>query len=854
MRLRLVPRREAATAALVMLLSAGVGALGQGGGEGPEPVAAVAKAEKPVVAAPMPDVRLMASDGLARTALAVLRGIPAPSEVDYRVTALALRIAQRPREVGPDEEMLRLERDAWQSAGDEEAALELTRRIARAWPGDLVSLLRVLTARIRGLQDTDQRLAAYDKLLGPEGAGLDPAIRSRLALDAALIARETGDEAGFLARLTQATTLDASNKDAAVLYATYLLDRTQDPRERADLLGNIVLSDPTDSEAYTNLAMELFRRGAFEGAFRFLNDATQLIVASGMNLTPDEIFIRYVGTWLSEGAEACGKQLDAMMNVQRTYVFNIQRERERQGLDPAPEMEARLPAQFETLRLAMAFAAGDAEGLRKSVESLAATSAQQIKEIEDHEGASANLSEEQARDRIRQARTELVFDRLWAGYQIDEAERELELLIGEGKEAAAGVEEGKGEGEEKVEGGGLGAEAIERFRAFIAVRRGDIDGGIARLVALDASDLVAGLGVAIGLEAAGRREEAVRAYAKLALGNATSAIGAAARRRVEELLGRPLAKTPEAAALEAWSSGFAPWLDAMSEGPRRYMSLTARHVRPQIDIFDRVEVQVTLRNISRWPLALGPDSAINSRFLLTPRVTVKGVESREMALPEVTNLDRKLRLGPGEQVSVVVWASRGPVGTLASLTATKATKIRWRVMQGYRMDRGKGIVPGQLSISTETDLLSVYTLAERTEAEVVEGIRTGEGRAFLEAVTVAGGMGAARKVGESKESNLERRRAFADALAERLPSLNEYERVWALATAIPGGMFHAGAGLIDATRGDDSPLVKALLLVAPYRSVDVIDIPDLTHDADPDVAAMARLVKSQLDRSAPAAP
>jgi hypothetical protein len=64
---------------------------------------------------------------------------------------------------------------------------------------------------MRRLQYADARLSAYDKLLGPRGDALDPAVRSRLAFDAALLARDHGDEARFLDYLTTSTTLDPTN-------------------------------------------------------------------------------------------------------------------------------------------------------------------------------------------------------------------------------------------------------------------------------------------------------------------------------------------------------------------------------------------------------------------------------------------------------------------------------------------------------------------------------------------------------------------------------------------------------------------------------------------------------------------
>ena len=771
-----------------------------------------------------PDIRAMAADGLARMSLIILRDIPAPGADDYRISALGLRMAQTMRPDGIDEELMRLEREAWKAAGDHEEVLELTRKLVRIAPNDSVALLTVLASRIQALQDIDQRVAAYDRLLGSEGQAIDPAIRSRLALDAALLLRENGDEAGFVRRLTDATTLDVTNKDAAVLYATYFLDRTTNARERADLLGNIILAGPTDVSAYNNLAIELFRKCAFRGASRFYDCATNLILAAGDQLSVDDVFDRMLVTWLAEGPAACEKQLQAMLDERLASVVSMRNQMKASGLDPGPEPEIRLPTRFEMLRLAMAFAAGNREQLEKSIQSMAAVVAEQSEMIDEREAPFDKLTEEQAASTKQQFRLELIFARLWAGVQTEEAQADLKAML---------------EAEDAID---IGPTATERFNAMIAVRSGNVEEGLSRLNALADRDLASAIGAAIALEVAGRRDEAIRAYARIALHQANSAIGAAARGRLETLVGQPLAPTPDAVALDKWAAEFAPWLNSISEGPRRFMSLKARHIDAQISLFDRIQVEITLRNASRWPLALGPEATMSSRIMLTPRVTVLGKDTQEMVMPEVLDIARKLRLSPGEEISVQVWADRGSVGTLAQLTATRATRIRWRLLQGYRMDAERQFLPGALSLSCETDLVSIDSFADLTDEEMIEAIRSAQGRPFYEALLIAQGSGARRKPGESPQQNLERRTAYAEALASNIEERAEYDRLWALTVALPGGLFHAGHALVDAVRNDPSPLVKAALLIGPYRSVEVTDPPDLSHDEDPLVARMGKLV------------
>src|SRR5690606_32609127 len=171
------------------------------------------------------------------------------------------------------------------------------------------------------------------------------------------------------------------------------------------------------------------------------------------------------------------------------------------------------------------------------------------------------------------------------------------------------------------------------------------------------------------------------------------------------------------------------------------------------------------------------------------RVTVMGRDTTELATPEVVEMSRRLRLEPGEELRVRVRGSRGPVGALAQLTANRATGVRWRVLQGYRMDQMRFFQPGELSLSAETDLLTIRTIADKPDDEIIQAIREAQGREWYEAILLAQGSGARRRGGETVQRNLERRQAFAQALADRLPTLNEYERLWVVSVAMPGGLF-----------------------------------------------------------------
>src|SRR6185369_17723106 len=129
---------------------------------------------------------------------------------------------------------------------DQDALLAATQLVVRLDRKDTVATLRLLSARIGMRQTIDERLAMYDAFLGPQGQLLDPSIRSRLALDAALLLRERQDQPGYMKRLKDAVQLDVTNKEAAYLAVEAFTRKVEDPQGRLELLSNLLMADPMD--------------------------------------------------------------------------------------------------------------------------------------------------------------------------------------------------------------------------------------------------------------------------------------------------------------------------------------------------------------------------------------------------------------------------------------------------------------------------------------------------------------------------------------------------------------------------------------------------------------------------------
>ena len=711
-------------------------------------------------------------------------------------------------------------------------------------PADTVAQAQLLSLRIEAMQTADDRLAAYDRLLGEAGARLDPSIRSRLALDSALLLREQGEMNGFIERLTLAATLDVTNKEAAALYAGHFLPLVTDPLERAELLGNLILADPVDSSALTNLADELLRQGAYRGAQRMYRLATNLIEGAGERVTPEGMFDRLLADWMVEGDEAALTPLTDLLNQEQAYL-NAEARKALEGGEPPPERtEAELPTSLEVIRLGVAFGRRDDEGMRRSAALISRSIRRSLALIAEKKPPFEEITEEQAREATDATNLELLFIRLWGGIELDEAGAVVEDLSAR---ANPGANPGAGPGAEETR---VSPDALRRFRGLLAVRRGEYEEAKALLSGQE-SDRAAAVGLALVAEAEGDTKRAVALLAKVALDGPHSALGAACRRRVETILGRTLQPVPTAESLDRFGRDFAPWLERLTESPHNFMALTVRQATTRPGLFDRIELRVRLKNISTVALSMGPERAINSRLLLTPVMVIEGRPRSPLALAEAINLDRRLRLMPREEVEATVWADRGSSGILLDQNSDRSVSVKWRVTQGPRLGDNGRYTPGTGCLTAESDPARRENIAEPTDAEqVVASLAVAQGRLLLEEILAAAGLSVRRAVAMTESQQQARRTALGDAIGARLADLDDASRAWAIAIGYRAGFLFASEKFVEALAGDRGIFANTAMLLTAYRLPTNQGAEGLLEHPDAAVAELARLAVASKEGTA----
>jgi len=777
-----------------------------------------------------------AVDVLFRLALRQIRSdIANPTVEDYRRIALLFTVLQR--YTPEDTERLRFVLDAWTWAGDKARSNKALREIIRQDPTDTILQLRLISGLIEQRQDADSRLALYERFIGPAGERIDDSVKSRLSLDAALLYRERGDQARYISALGHATELDPTNKEAAALYATFFLDRTENPIERLEVLVNVVLADPHDAQAHLNVAHELMLNGAWEGAQRFLQRVNELHAARGTTLTDDDLFDITLTLWNASGPD---EALSLVSGLYQREVTTEQNRREQiiaQGRNPGPPLPIVLPAKLETIRLAILTTRGETEEASLSMQRIAVRHAIELNLIRRPELRPPWMTEIDALKIEQHRLIERIAARLWSGLEIDLAQIDMDTL----RDISARRP--------------LTENAIQRFDGLFAVWRGEYDAARELLEPLAESDALARLGLGIIAQRQGDLDVAVRNYAHVALMVPNTAMGSAARLAIELIRGEKLVPTQKAKMLNDYAMGLDPWIETVTQNPYNFIRITLEHEQKIIAPLDQMNVTLSVTNISRRPLSVGPGMPIQSRVLLAPAITINGITLTSDLVPEVVRLERRLRLMPGETITIPVWAGRGWTGALNDYSTPNAFTMRWRALQGFTPTDSGGYNIGPLCVTTQTGITRRAAMPfDGTIEELAGTIREAHDTDLLNSILQAVSWTITPPEGLAPDDVRAGATIIAGALLDRMPTMDEYERAYTIVKALRArGLFlepELKARLMSIVSDDRSPLVRLAVLMTFADLKDDAYIAAIESDSDPDIAELGALTRAKLERIA----
>ncbi len=635
---------------------------------------------------PESDASQTAAREIARIAIIDLRSVNSPTAADYNAAMIILGLAH---ELDPENTtIIRRLIEAAHGAGNTDAVLEHTRALLMKDPTDAVATLRLISATIGRDHDTvESRLAAYERYIS--NTSLDASIRSRLALDEALLLRERGDDKGFKDKLGQSISLDSTHKEAAALAATFFAERVaNDPAGRLDLLVNLLKADPVDPNIHLSIARELTIAGAYRAALRFHTNAltiSSLISKPGDGAVVENTVLR----WYSDGPAQVVKGLGDSLASERDKAARVIRsmiEARRPTDDATKPEDVYFPAAIGTVYLLAADAAGDRAALAGGMRDYSAQTEKLITGFRNPRSR-GNMTDQQVARVIQEALAQLNTIRLWLDIDTEKYQANPDAIRG----IRAGL-----------------PEVADVLDALWELRAGRPDEAISRCAPLLPGRL-ARVTTGLALEKRGDTAAAIDMYRALVEAEPLTPGAAWARSRIKSLGGEPT--SPKAPELERRvSDPIVPaWIDQMVVSPDHFLRLTATVPVVAADATTDVPIHITITNQSSIPLSLGADRPLNSRLLLVPKM--EHVDLEGLLRPEVLDLDRKFRLLPRETIEADLWTTPGQTGWFIDGMANRNLRVRWKVIQGFISEENAGFKPGPMCLTTETNAFVLHPLA-----------------------------------------------------------------------------------------------------------------------------------------------
>ncbi len=693
---------------------------------------------------------------------------------------------------------------------------------------DVVRLARISDA-IDSHPTADARVRAYESILAERNrAAIGAPVAARLAYQLASLQSRIGNPELFARWLADSVKTDPGYPAAAQAAAGFFRMRVNDPAADVELLSVAVEANPRDIPTWGALLGVLLDGGAFRGAER----VARLAIAVAEGERRSESVYAFTGDlatalWGSGQREAAIRELDLRMG-KLTSDFR----RFISMLDPSitnERLEREFPPLPSTLSIAML-------GLAKRQGDQARTD-----QLIDRALRGVDAEIKRATDGGADAR---------ALGALDVQKLTVILLFEKDVSAAPGLLESV------TRSGALGEQGKARFEAMLAWRQGKADAAIKALEPLRADDPLARYAYAGALAGAGRQAEAGAEYKALAESHVGTSIGLLALDRLAEVLGQQQllstqvspAIAERAKALEAALSTHLPRsIDDLVENPLRALTVEVSASSTTVRPYQPLDFTVRLRNNSRIPLAIGRDAPISGKVTLRASAPRAGNADPAELPPQPLLIDRRLRLSPGEEISVDVEADLTVVGLILNIEPLDAHLVNVAIVSNPAAATGDA-APGFLGSVTGAPPIQ-FTGVAVTPEWVAESRALAKAAGSVEAVIrVALLAHAAADPARLPESLRGESKEIWAELAADWKSLPERAQAWVLGV-LPRETPDM-APLIEAARATTSPAVlRSWVLNRITDPKDpILDVCRRSGDAD--LAQLADAVTWTVERRA----
>jgi tetratricopeptide (TPR) repeat protein len=744
---------------------------------------------------------------------------PLPEQVDRAV----ILIDQATRLDPGNAELWRLKAEALQLEDDPAAIADVLRTYIRLRPEDDRGQLLLISRLAEQQQTIDHRMGFYQRLLeGKSAERLTAALRSRLASRLAMLVAEQGDMVRYRELLAEALERDSTNKAAAIeIYADRI--RSDKPLDQvASALFTVFNADPTDSQTHALIAGQLLRCGQYEQAMSWFESASTLRTARGQSLD-----MAMAETWgRAMWGSGQGEQvLQLVGQVQQMYenllanaerqvrsqqIAEFQADLEAQGLEPrqmteeefnalpsidretlaaeAGLPEAWPPVSLQVLRLLILHGSGNDAMARDAFLKL-------------EEDISTLLADE---DIEPAARTDLLIALAWSHLICDQNIQDVPSVLKSLEEAST-----------------IDPAMLQAMRGWLALRQGLdnkaremlVDVGESASAYADYGLYLVDLKKGVSPEAQLERLNAIHQTSP------ASVAGLLAVAQIRKL-GQPLTHTNECQRVAAVFEQVPDDLRRIVDHPRQYIMLTANLDQYKFSYTEPITVNVSVRNVGRIPLSMGPDGSITGNLFFVPNVTFNGQPVPNIA-PVVVDMARRLRLEPGRSLSVTTRVDAGQLGLLLRSAPAVVADLRTSAVLNPAIMPNGAIAPGVLGTVAHMRPIERQTWvpSDANFTQLMVQLSGSDSRRTMNAAAILMQMAAGTR--EEDDEGMQRAARWAEAVNRAFPELNPVEQAWA-ASFIPRlphiqPLFEP---TLTAANRSDNTLVRLALLATQVTETD----------------------------------
>ncbi|MBI1367467.1 MAG: hypothetical protein GC162_02310 [Planctomycetes bacterium] len=626
----------------------------------------------------------------------------------------------------------------------------------RTDPNNDAAQLQLVRLMIQGAQTAEQRRTLCDNLLtGPGAAQLSRPLRSRIALAAALLDAEQGKTKSQVDMLKTALSLDETNKSACLAVLTYLRDRGAGHIEQAQALLTLLAADPTDAGVQAQLGAMLLECGSPALAAGWFQSASVLYQ---LGAPPQGAqLIDFVSQW-AMALWGAGEPEKAVQLIE-TFV----------GRDKDPS--AAMPVALASILVAIHQSRDEKDAADEDFGKLLAT-----------------LVKIAGNDR---SDVVAMSDVVWA-----------HLLFNKGSDQIAQMMQRLSE---KAD---VKSVTYRRLAAWQLLRTGKREEAIKALDELAPTDLASALGRTYlesdDVDAATRLAHLNAVYAR----SPGSLIGQIAASKIRHLGGRPQVDD-EAQSIARLAQQVPDTFRNLADPAGRLVRLQLETTEARYSYAQPIEVNVTVTNSAPIPLSLGRGASINGSVFLIPLVTINNGLPRYLP-PQVIDLNRRLRLDPGQSLTV---RSRVDVTELGEVLSDPAASITMRftaVLNPMMTGEGK-YAPGVLGAAAASRL-SLRPAADLSDAAIDELLAS---PSLPQAALLMRAASALPKERAAEATKI------MQSLSTMFETADPVRRAWLISYIAPN---EAGRSLfksmIDLAAKSDDPLVLEAMLVSQVDTVE----------------------------------